>query len=94
MTTRAYRLRTRLPLVIVAGLVFSAHLLADPCHQFVLRGLAGALLVSYVWVRVMTSRELVVKRERRHCLAQVGDVLEERFIMHNHLGGRSLGGSA
>lgn len=83
MTTRAYRLRTRLPLVIVAGLVFLQIFSPTPATKFVLWGLAGALLVSYVWVRVMT-RGLVVKRERRHGWAQVGDVLEERFIMHNH----------
>ncbi len=83
MTTRTYRLRTHLPLIIVAGLVFLQIFSPTPATKFVLWGLAGALIVSYVWVRVMT-RGLVIKRERRHGWAQVGDILEERFVMHNH----------
>jgi len=83
MITRTYRLRSNLPLIIVAGLVFLQVFSPTPATKFVLWGLAAVLIVCYVWVRVMT-RGLVIKRERRHGWAQVGDVLEERFVMHNH----------
>jgi uncharacterized protein (DUF58 family) len=83
MTIRAYRLRTRLPLIVMAGLVFLQIFSPTPATKFVLWGIAGVLAVCFVWVRVMT-RGLVVKRERRHGWAQVGDILEERFVMHNH----------
>jgi len=83
MTTRAIRLRSRLPLVLIAVLLFLQVFSPTRATKFVLFALIGTVVVAYVWVRLMT-RGLVIKRERRHEWAQVGDVLEERFIMHNH----------
>ncbi len=83
MTTRAIRLRSRLPLVLIAVLLFLQVFSPTRPTKFVLFALVGVVVVNYVWVRSM-SRGLVIKRERRHEWAQVGDLLEERFVMHNH----------
>lgn len=83
MTTRAVRLRTAVPLVVAAALLFLQIFSPTPATKFVLWALAGTIAISYAWVRLM-ARGVIVKRQRRHGWAQVGDVLEERFVMHNH----------
>jgi len=83
MTTRAIRLKTTLPLVVAASLLFLQVFSPTPATKFVLWALIGTIAVSYGWVRIM-ARGVIVRRQRRHGWAQVGDLLEERFVMHNH----------
>ncbi|MBN1399358.1 MAG: DUF58 domain-containing protein [Anaerolineae bacterium] len=50
--------------------------------MFALVILVGVLVVSYLWASQLANR-ITLERERRYGWAQVGDVLEERFTMHN-----------
>jgi uncharacterized protein (DUF58 family) len=68
---------------VAAGLLFLQIFSPTPATKFVLWTISGVIIVSYVWVRLM-SQGVVIKRLRRHGWAQVGDTLEERFTMHNH----------
>jgi uncharacterized protein (DUF58 family) len=71
-----------LPVILVAGLLlFQIFSPARPI-MFILVVLAGLLLVSYLWVRSLGAGVSVV-RKRRYGWAQVGDVLQERWVMHN-----------
>jgi uncharacterized protein (DUF58 family) len=51
--------------------------------RFLLLGLACAWGVSYLWARSL-QHNLSLQREMRFGWAQVGDKLEERFILMNH----------
>ncbi len=71
-----------LPVVLVAGLLlFQIFSPARPI-MFILVVLGGLLLVSYLWVRALGHGVSIV-RKRRYGWAQVGDVLQERWVMHN-----------
>jgi uncharacterized protein (DUF58 family) len=50
--------------------------------MFVLLAILGVLGLCYLWARQMASG-VTIQRQRRYGWAQVGDVIEERFIMHN-----------
>ena len=50
--------------------------------SFLLLGLGGLWLVSYLWAKNI-SRGLTLRREMRFGWAQVGDRLEERFTILN-----------
>jgi uncharacterized protein (DUF58 family) len=56
----------------------------DPSRvwMFLLIGVGGAWIASYLWVRTL-SRHLHLKREVRFGWAQVGDQIEERFTIKN-----------
>lgn len=43
----------------------------------------GALLIGYFWARAL-ARRLILTREQHYGWAHVGDMLEERFALHNH----------
>ena len=59
--------------------------LTDPSRVWMtlLVGLAGVLIVSYIWARSL-AKNLTIVREIRYGWVQVGDVLEERFTLKNH----------
>lgn len=77
------RLQNRL-LPILAGVVGILYALDHYRGWYVLLlGLGGALLLGYLWARLMAAR-LEVVHERRYGWAQVGDRLEERFELENH----------
>ena len=82
MDGSAIRLKSRLPLVMIVLLLFLQIFSPAPPILFVLLTLCGLMAVSYFWVKNLAP-QLVIKRQRRYGWAQVGDVIEERFIMHN-----------
>jgi uncharacterized protein (DUF58 family) len=82
MDGSAIRLKSRLPLVMIVLLLFLQIFSPAPPILFVLLTLCGLMAVSYFWVKNLAP-QLVIKRQRRYGWAQVGDVVEERFIMDN-----------
>jgi uncharacterized protein (DUF58 family) len=71
-----------LPAILVAGLLlFQVFSPARPI-MFILVVLVGLLVICYLWVRAL-GRGVSVVRKRRYGWAQVGDVLQERWVMHN-----------
>lgn len=84
MTEPAPRLvvRNRL-LPVLAGVCLILFLL-DPYRGWLtlLLGLGCALVFSYIWVRTL-QRSLRFVHERRFSWAQVGDAIEERFVLEN-----------
>ncbi|NLV75100.1 MAG: DUF58 domain-containing protein [Chloroflexi bacterium] len=76
------RIRTIIPLVIT-GILLGLHILAPSrATFFVLLVLAGVHAVSYYWARQLSTR-IRLQRMHRYGWAQVGDVIEERFVLHN-----------
>jgi len=82
MLERSVRIRYWLPLVLVAILLVLQVFSPARAILFVLVDLSGALLLSYLWA-VTLSRRVSVQRLRRYGWAQVGDVIQERWTMHN-----------
>ncbi|MFH1084477.1 MAG: hypothetical protein V1772_01765, partial [Chloroflexota bacterium] len=78
----AVRLTSRVPLYVAMGLLVLQIFSPAPPIMFVLVAIVGVLLVSYVWASQL-ARRIALERERRYGWAQVGDVLEERFTLHN-----------
>jgi len=76
------RLTSRVPLVAVVVLILLQVFSPAPAIQFVLVAIVGVLAVSYLWARQL-SRGISLQRQRRYGWAQVGDIIEERFILHN-----------
>ena len=76
------RLTSYVPFVVAVVLLFLQIFSPAPAIMFVLVVLLGALLISYIWARQL-SRGVAIERQRRYGWAQVGDVLQERFTMHN-----------
>jgi uncharacterized protein (DUF58 family) len=76
------RLTSRVPLYVGVLLVSLQIFSPAPPIMFGLVIIVGVLLVSYLWASQLANR-IVLERERRYGWAQVGDVLEERFTMHN-----------
>ena len=76
------RLTSRIPLYVGVLLLLLQVFSPAPPIMFALMIIGGVLALSYIWARQLANRiELV--RQRRYGWAQVGDVLEERFTMHN-----------
>lgn len=82
MVHTSLKLNSWLPIVAAVVLLFLQIFSPAPPVKFVLVVLLAVLLVSWVWARVV-ARGVTIQRQRRYGWAQVGDVLEERFIMHN-----------
>ena len=82
MVAISLRLTSRVPLVAVGILLLLQIFSPAPAIQFVLITVVGVLAVSYLWARQL-SHGISLQRQRRYGWAQVGDVIEERFIMHN-----------
>jgi uncharacterized protein (DUF58 family) len=68
--------------VLVALLLVSRFISPYRGWGVLLTGLGGALLVAYLWTRSL-ARGLNLTREMRFGWAQVGDRLEERFVLEN-----------
>lgn len=71
-----------LPALIVAVLVTLQIVAPAPALNYVLAVLAGAVGIGYYWARQL-AEHVTLERDRRYGWAQVGDVLEERFSLHN-----------
>jgi uncharacterized protein (DUF58 family) len=70
-------------LPILVGLVLALRMLASyDGWTILLVGLGGALLVCYLWAQLL-ARGLRLTREMRFGWAQVGDRLEENFVLRN-----------
>jgi len=82
MVRTALRLTSRVPLIAVAVLLVLQVFSPAPVTQFVLIAIVGVLALSYVWARQL-CRGISLQRQRRYGWAQVGDIIEERFVMHN-----------
>lgn len=82
MVTITQRLTSRVPLVAVGILLLLQIFSPAPAIQFVLITVVGVLAVSYLWARQL-SHGISLQRQRRYGWAQVGDIIEERFILHN-----------
>lgn len=82
MIISSLRLKSRFPLFLVAFLLFLQIFSPSRSTSFVLVLLVGVLLVAWLWAREL-SRRVLLQRMRRYGWAQVGDVIEERFVMHN-----------
>lgn len=76
------RLTSRIPLIAVAVLLFLQIFSPAPVVQFVLITVVGVLAISYLWARQL-SHGISLQRQRRYGWAQVGDIIEERFTLHN-----------
>jgi uncharacterized protein (DUF58 family) len=76
------RLRLRLPVLWIAGLVAAALLLPDRVWTTLLIGLGGLVLVAYAWARSL-SLGLDGDRRLRYGWVSVGDRLEEAFSLVN-----------
>jgi uncharacterized protein (DUF58 family) len=74
--------KTRLLWLLTGVLVVLTFLDDYQGWRFLLLGLAGAWGASYLWARSL-GRNLRLQREMRFGWAQVGDKLEERFILTN-----------
>ena len=82
MIRTSIKLTARAPVIVVGGLLILQIFSPAPAIMFVLVIIAGVLAVSYVWARQLAGR-VMLQRQRRYGWAQVGDIIEERFIMHN-----------
>jgi len=82
MVSTSTRLTSRIPLYMLALLLFLQIFSPAPAVMFVLLVLGGVVGLSYLWVR-LSARGITLHRQRRYGWAQVGDVIEERFILHN-----------
>ena len=82
MVTTSIRLTSRLP-VVVAGILLVLQIFSPaPPVMFGLTVLVVTLIVAYLWARQL-AQGVAMNRERRYGWAQVGDILEERFTLHN-----------
>ena len=70
-------------LFIVAAILLGLQIFSPaPPIMFVLVTLLGVLGISYLWARQLADG-IALQRQRRYGWAQVGDVIEERFTLHN-----------
>jgi uncharacterized protein (DUF58 family) len=75
-------LETRWLLGLLAALFLIQLVIPSRAWSFLLLGLGGVLAGSYFWARQMAST-LVFTREQYYGWVHVGDLLEERFAIHN-----------
>ena len=78
-------LRLRLPLLWLVALLLPALVLPDRVWTTLLLGLAGLLLVAFLWARAL-ARGLSAERRLRFGWVSVGDRLEEEFVLTNRSG--------
>ncbi|MHB9033254.1 MAG: hypothetical protein ACYC6L_09420, partial [Anaerolineae bacterium] len=82
MTLVYLRMRTWLPLALTAILLVLHILTPSRATFFILVVLLCVHALSYYWARQVAHR-LRLERMHRYGWAQVGDVIEERFVLHN-----------
>jgi uncharacterized protein (DUF58 family) len=83
MIKSTVRLQSWLPVALVVGLLVLHIFSPARSTMFILVVLGTLLLVSYVWARGLAGG-VSLTRKRRYGWAQVGDVLQERWVMHNN----------
>ncbi|MBC7255832.1 MAG: DUF58 domain-containing protein [Chloroflexi bacterium] len=82
MVTSSVRINSRLPLLAAAVLLLFQIFSPSRAVMFMLVIILALLATGYVWVRQL-SKGVYLERQRRYGWAQVGDTIEERWIMHN-----------
>ena len=82
MVRVSLRLTSWLPVIVAVILLGFQIFSPAPAVLFMLVGLVGVLAVSYAWSRQL-AKGISLQRQRRYGWAQVGDIIEERFVMHN-----------
>lgn len=82
MIKTSLKMTSWVPLVTVVILLLLQIFSPAPAIMFILVVISGVLLISFIWASQM-ARGVTLQRQRRYGWAQVGDVLEERFTMHN-----------
>jgi uncharacterized protein (DUF58 family) len=76
------RPRSRMPVALAVLLVLLQLFSPNRAWVILLCGVGGMTLVAYLWARSL-ARSVRVIRSLRYVWAQVGDLLEERFALHN-----------
>jgi uncharacterized protein (DUF58 family) len=76
------RPRSRLPAVLAVLLILLQLVSPHRAWIILLCGVGGMTLAAYLWARSLASSARVT-RSLRYVWAQVGDLLEERFALHN-----------
>ena len=76
------RLRSRLPVVMAVLLVLLQLVSPHRAWIILLCGVGGMTLAAYLWACSL-AQSARVTRSLRYVWAQVGDLLEERFALHN-----------
>jgi uncharacterized protein (DUF58 family) len=76
------RVHSRLPAVLTALLVLLQLVSPHRAWVILLCGVGGMTLLAYLWARSM-AQSVLVTRSLRYVWAQVGDLLEEHFALHN-----------
>jgi uncharacterized protein (DUF58 family) len=79
---RRIELNTRLPFVLIAVLAFNELVSPARIWVYLLVGVAGMTLVSYLWARQMRDSVHLTRRTRGTWVT-VGDALEELFTLSN-----------
>ncbi len=75
-------MRTRLPLILIAVLLFSELISPARIWIYLLVGAAGVWGAAFVWARQMRDR-VSLERRTSGTWVTVGDMLEERFMLRN-----------
>jgi len=82
MVATSVRITTYIPIIVAVVLLFLQVFLPAPPIMFALVVVTGVLGISYLWARGV-ARGVTIQRRRRYGWAQVGDIIEERFTLHN-----------
>jgi len=77
------KLNSRLPLVLLTVFLFQHLVSPSRVWIYLICGLGGLLVVSYLWAREMAERVRAF-RDLRYTWIQVGDLLEEQFALVNY----------
>ena len=77
------KLNSRLPLVLLMVFLYQHLISPSRVWVYLICGLGGLLLVSYLWAREMADK-VRAYRELRYTWIQVGDLLEEQFGLVNY----------
>jgi len=77
------RLRSRLPIVLTVLLGLLQLVSPHRTWVILLCGVGGMTLTAYLWTRSL-ARSVRATRSLRYVWAQVGDLLEEQFTLHNY----------
>lgn len=83
MNRTEIRLTSRIPLVMTIAMFLVQVFSPAPPVLFILIVIVGVQLAAYVWVRQIAGN-VTLQRQRRYGWAQVGDVIEERFVLDNN----------
>ncbi len=82
MITVSVHLRSWIPVLVAGVLLFLQIFSPAPPIMSALFVILLVLFISFLWARQL-AKGITLHRQRRYGWAQVGDIIEERFILHN-----------